>query len=98
MLEAPPRLVFGVARQMDLAVLRDDRAARVDQHRGVEAAYAAVFVRQFRITEIETDAERARRIEQALRIRPRQNTLEEGVDLVLPLEVPAREKRRQRQL
>src|SRR5882672_8123776 len=97
-LEAPPWFVLDVAGQVNLAVLRDDGAALIDQDRGVEAARAAALLQQFRITEIKSDADRAGDIEQALRLRSGQRALKKYVDVILVFEVPAREERRQREL
>ena len=69
MLKLAPRLVLGVAGQMDLAVFRDDRAALVDQDRRVVAVAIRSLDRQLGIAEVKPDAALAREIEQGLRLR-----------------------------
>src|SRR5207249_3426411 len=94
-LERAPRLVLGVAGQVDLAVLEDAAAARVDEERRV---VAMAIGRLLRVAEAEAEAEPPRLVEERLRFRPGHLGLEEGVDLGLILHPPARKERRQREL
>jgi len=83
---------------VDLAVLADQRAIRPDEYRGVEAARTAVFVREFRISQVEADAELLRFVEQRLRFRRRNRRFVKlAVDLGLVWVPLAREKRRERE-
>src|SRR3569832_1513921 len=89
--------MLGMARQMVLAVFRDEDPTLVDKDGGVVAMGDAVFDRQFAVAEVEANPELAGEFEQGLRLRPRHITLEEAIDLRLIFDEPARKKRRQRQ-
>ena len=94
MLERRLRLVLGVPGQMHLAVFADDRAVGPDQDGGIEAP---ALGRQFRIADIETDAELLRFVEKRLRLAGRHAFFEEpGVDFRLALHPPARKEGRER--
>src|ERR1700733_12036492 len=96
-LELSPRFVFGVTRQMYLAVFRNDCTALVDKDRRVVAMDGAILDRQLPVAEAKADPDFAGEDEQRLRLRPRHLALEKTVDLRLILHIPAREERRQRQ-
>ena len=99
MLEGPPGLVPGMAGQMDLAVFADDLALAVHQDRGVEPPLAAARLPdQFRVAEIEADAQFRRQLEQRAHGRIRHFGLVEGIEFGFLLQVPAREEAGEREL
>ena len=98
MLKRILRAVVGVAREMDLAVLADDRARLVDEDGGVVAALDAALLDELRVAQVEADTEALGLVKE----RPGRGighlALEEGVELVLVLDPPARKKTGQRKL
>ena len=80
MLERPPWLMLGMARQMDLAVLAGDPPAPVDQDRAVEMP---AFRGELGVAQIEGDAEFGRCLEQRAGNRARHLGLEVRIDLGL---------------
>jgi hypothetical protein len=95
MLKRAPGLVLGMAGQVHLPVLANDPPAAVDQDRAVEAP---ALGRQLGMAQIEPDAELGRGLEQRPGRPAGHLGLEEGVDLGLRAEEPAREEGRERQL
>ena len=91
-LERTPRLVLGVAGQVNLAVLAEDAAVLVDENRRVVAMRRSVFDRELRVAQVEADAELARAVEQRLRRRIGHLAFEVRVELILPVVVPVREE------
>ncbi len=92
-----PGLVVGMPRQVHLAILQRDAPRLVDEDRRVEAPYPPVLLRQLRIAQHEADAEPPGLGEQGLGLRRRHLLFEEGVDLRLFAEMPAREEGRERE-
>ena len=97
-LVGPAGLRLGMAGKMHLAVLSDDVAGAVDEDRGVEAPLAAIVDDEFRIAEIEPDAEFPGFVEERLGVRPRHLLFVVAVELGLVLDQPARKEGRQRHL
>ena len=97
-LESRLRLMVRVAGQMDFAVLAHDRTVRRNQDRGIEAARAAFLLGQFRISDIEPDAEFFGFVEERPRLRGRHGQfIEPAVDFALVCVPIAREKRCERE-
>jgi hypothetical protein len=94
MLESALGIEFGMARKMRLAILADDLGRLVGQDAGVEMTTVR---RQFGIAEAHRHSIFGSAGKQRHRRRIRHLPLEPGIDLRLVLDVPAREKRRQRQ-
>src|SRR5262249_49285403 len=87
--------VVRMTREMHLAVLARNPAARLDEDRCVEAAAVGC---QLGIPQVEADTELLRTVEERLHVLVRHARLEEPLDLIeLVVPVP-REERRQRQL
>lgn len=63
MLEAPPWLVFAMPRQMDFAILTENGARLIDQNWRVVAFYLAIFAAKLGVTQIESEPEPARFVE-----------------------------------
>src|SRR6185312_6247657 len=84
--------VVGMARQMHLAVFADDLALVVDQDRRVIALGGTALLRHLAIAEVETDPQLLSEVENRLRNGSRHLAFEIGIDLVLVLGEPAREK------
>ena len=94
-LEGPPRLVFGVAGQVHLAVLPDDRTVPLDKDRCV----VAVAVRgQLGIAEVEPHAEASGLVEEGTGLRAGHLGLVEAVGLGQVVHPPPREEGGERQL
>ncbi len=98
MLECAPWFVLGMPRQMHFAVLADDLPVLAHQDGCIEAALDAMLDRQLRIAQVKAYAQLARGLEQHPRLRTGHLAFVEGVDFGGIFHVPARKKRRQRQL
>src|SRR5579872_3715239 len=95
MLKGSPWLVFGMSRQMNLAVFGNDRAAPVHQNGRVVTMGHTVLDGEFGIAEIKADSKLAREVEQRLGFSSRHFAFEIAIDLRLIFHVPAREERGQ---
>ena len=89
--------VVGVSGEVDLPVLPDDLPA-VHENRGVEVAMAVPFPDQFRVSEMEADAELAGGVEEGPGFRPGHRRLEVRVRGRRVLEEVAGEEGRQGEL
>ena len=94
MLEAAPRFVCVVARQMNFPVLADDLPRFFHEDCGIVAFRHAFFLHSLRIAETEAQIEALRLVEQRLRGGAGHLGLEEEVDLGLIGKEPARKERR----
>src|SRR5262245_21884854 len=83
---------------MDLSVLPDSCPVRRDQDRGVESPRFAVLMREFRITEMESDTQLPRLIEQRLYGGIRHRSFKIRIDLHRILHVVTRKERGQPEL
>jgi hypothetical protein len=96
MLERGLGLVLGVSRQVDLAVLADDRAVRPDEDRGIEAP---TLGRELGIAEVEADPQLFGLVEQGLRLLRRNAFFKVlRIDVGLVLHPPARKEGGEREL
>ena len=96
-LELALGLVLGVAGQVDLAILADDRARIVDQDGRVEAAGFPALPCKLRVAEVKGDAEGGGLLEERPGLRAGHLRLEERIHLGV-VEQPARKERGQREL
>src|SRR4051794_40196884 len=98
MLESAPRLVVGMARQVNFAILECPVALFIDEDRGVEAPYLASFFRQLCIAQSESDTDLLCFFEQRRRLDRGHLAFEEQIDVGLFFKMPAWEKCREGKL
>ena len=97
MLERPPRFVLVMAGQVHLSVFAGDLAFTVDNDCRVEMADPAILFSEFRIAEVEPDAELRRFIKERLGGGAWHLFLEEGIDVRFIFHPVARKERGQRE-
>ena len=88
------RLRLRVAGEMDLPIFADYGAVPVDEDRGVEPALLISFMREFRVAEVETDAEFPGFFKERCGLRARHLFLIETVELGFVLDHPTRKESR----
>jgi hypothetical protein len=81
---------------MDLPIFADYGAVPVDEDRGVEPALFIAFTCEFRVAEVETDAEFPGFFKERCGLRARHLFLIETVELGFVLDHPTRKESRQR--